>query len=126
MAVTKQGINERIWQIVAMIPPGRVSTYGEIARQAGMPGAARRVGKALRDLPDDTRIPWHRVVNAQGRISLPEGSPSRMYQRTQLETEGLVFSAANTLSLRRYGWPNHPAPANEQGNFRTRRQQSDI
>jgi methylated-DNA-protein-cysteine methyltransferase-like protein len=101
----KQAINERIWQIVAMIPPGRVSTYGEIARQAGMPGAARRVGKALRDLPGDTRIPWYRVVNSQGRISLPEGSSSRNFQRKQLETEGCCFNAANRLDLKQYGWP---------------------
>lgn len=105
MALSKQGINERIWQIVAMIPQGRVSTYGEIARQAGMPGAARRVGKALRDLPEDTRIPWYRVVNSQGRISLPESSPSRAFQRAQLENEGLVFSAAKRVDLKRYGWP---------------------
>ena len=105
MAISKQAINERIWQIVAMIPPGRVCTYGEVARQAGMPGAARRVGKALRDLPDDTRIPWYRVVNAAGRISLPESSPSRAFQRNQLENEGVVFSTANRLNLKHYGWP---------------------
>ncbi|MEP6389129.1 MAG: MGMT family protein [Halioglobus sp.] len=105
MTTSKQAINERIWHIVAMIPAGRVSTYGEIARQAGMPGAARRVGRALRDLPEGTRIPWYRVVNAQGRISLPESSPSRAFQRTQLESEGVVFSAGNRLKLTRYGWP---------------------
>jgi len=105
MKLSKQAINERIWQIVAMIPPGRVSTYGEIARQAGMPGAARRVGKALRDLPNDTRVPWFRVVNAQGRLSFPESSPSRAFARAQLESEGVTFSAANRLNLKQHGWP---------------------
>jgi len=81
------------------------STYGEIARQAGMPGAARRVGKALRDLPNDTRVPWFRVVNAQGRLSFPESSPSRAFARAQLESEGVTFSAANRLNLKQHGWP---------------------
>ena len=105
MATSRQTINEQLWQVVAMIPRGRVCTYGEVARQAGMPGAARRVGKALQDLPSDSRIPWYRVVNSQGRISLPKSSPSRSYQRSQLEMEGVVFNAANRLDLKRYGWP---------------------
>ena len=64
-------IDQRIWQVVALIPPGRVATYGDVARQAGMPGAARRVGRALGALPAGTRLPWHRLINARGRISPP-------------------------------------------------------
>ena len=71
MVQQKADINQRIWQVVALIPRGKVSSYGEVARQAGLPGAARRVGYALRCLPTDTRIPWHRVIGAQGRLSLP-------------------------------------------------------
>ena len=74
-------INHRIWQVVASIPEGKVATYGGVAQKAGIARAARRVGQALRSLPSDTRIPWHRVVNAQGRISLPEGSTSHHTQR---------------------------------------------
>lgn len=66
--------NHRIWQVVAEIPAGQVCTYGLIARRAGLAGAARRVGAALRQLPADSAIPWHRVINAQGRIAFPEGS----------------------------------------------------
>lgn len=98
-------INHRIWQVISLIPPGRVATYGEVARQAGLPRGARRVGRALRGLPQDTRIPWHRVINAQGRISLPEGSVSQYTQRERLEAEGVVFRANKTIDLRRFAWP---------------------
>jgi methylated-DNA-protein-cysteine methyltransferase related protein len=97
-------INHRIWQVVAHIPSGKVATYGDIARHAGMPGAARRVGMALRGLPEGTRIPWHRVINAQGRISLPEGSSSRYTQRERLEGEGVVFKSNKRIDLQRFRW----------------------
>ncbi len=98
------GNNQRIWQVVAAIPPGKVATYGQVAQKAGLARAARRVGNALRGLPDKTRIPWHRVVNAQGRISLPEGSDSHVVQRDRLEQEGVQFSIGGKINLREYGW----------------------
>ena len=104
MAQHEPDINHRIWQVVALIPSGKVATYGDVARQAGMPGAARRVGMALRRLPADTRIPWHRVINAQGRISLPEGSASQLTQRERLEAEGILFKVNGSVDLRRFGW----------------------
>ena len=104
MAQHEPDINHRIWQVVALIPSGKVATYGDVARQAGMPGAARRVGMALRRLPADTRIPWHRVINAQGRISLPEGSASQLTQRERLEAEGILFRINGSIDLRRFGW----------------------
>lgn len=97
-------IDQRIWHVVLQIPPGKVATYGDVARQAGLPGAARRVGRALRGLPEDTGIPWHRVVNAQGRVVVPGGSPARNAQRERLEAEGIVFRSATGLSLRHYRW----------------------
>lgn len=101
MADTDPDIDRRVWQVVALIPSGQVATYGDVAKQAGMPGAARRVGRALGRLPSDTRIPWHRVVNAQGRISLAEGSAGQYNQRERLEAEGVCFSASGRLDLRR-------------------------
>ena len=95
-------INHRIWQVVALIPAGKVATYGDVANLAGLPGAARRVGAALRILPPDTKIPWHRVINAQGRMSLPEGSSAQYTQRERLEAEGVVFSAGNRVDLARF------------------------
>ncbi len=96
-------IDQRVWQVVALIPPGKVATYGDVARLAGLPGAARRVGRALRGLPEDTRIPWHRVLNASGRISLPPGSVSHRRQRQRLEAEGIQFHNGR-LSLGSYRW----------------------
>lgn len=95
-------INHRIWQVVALIPAGKVATYGDVARLAGLPGAARRVGAALRALPPDTRIPWHRVINARGRLSLPEASEAQYTQRERLEAEGIVFSTSNTVCLSKF------------------------
>ena len=106
------GIDQRIWQVVALIPTGRVATYGEVARQAGLPGAARRVGRALRTLPAGTRLPWHRVVNARGRLSLPEGGAGHRTQRERLEREGIAFRANGSIDLRRFGWiPGSDDPA---------------
>ena len=97
-------INHRIWQVVAAIPKGNVSTYGMVAQKAGIYLAARRVGHALRELPANTRVPWHRVVNAQGRISLPEGSVAHDTQKGRLENEGIRFKTNGTIDLRQYEW----------------------
>lgn len=104
MTDSELGLNPRIWRVVAAIPQGRVATYGQVAQKAGLPGAARRVGHALSGLPHNTLIPWHRVVNAQGRISLPEGSKSHATQRNRLAREGIPFSPTGTINLHRYGW----------------------
>jgi methylated-DNA-protein-cysteine methyltransferase-like protein len=104
MVQQEPDVNQRIWQVVALIPAGRVATYGDVAAHAGLPGAARRVGRALRQLPEDTRIPWHRVINASGHIALPPGSSSHRRQRERLEAEGLRFSERGGLSLARYRW----------------------
>ena len=104
MTPPEPDINHRIWQVVALIPSGKVATYGDIASQAGLPGAARRVGSALRALPEDTRIPWHRVIGAQGSISLPAGSASYYRQRERLEAEGLVFQKNHRVNMARYRW----------------------
>ena len=97
-------LNPLIWQVVALIPPGKVATYGDVAQHAGLARAARRVGLALRQLPEGSKIPWHRVVNAQGRISLPAGTASQYTQRERLEAEGIVFRGNKSLDLRRYRW----------------------
>lgn len=97
-------LNQRIWQVVALIPAGKVATYGDVARHAGLAGAARRVGRALSGLPEDTRIPWHRVINAQGRLSLPEGSQSWQRQKERLETEGVRFDRGKISDLYSLRW----------------------
>jgi methylated-DNA-protein-cysteine methyltransferase-like protein len=95
---------EQVWQVVVMIPRGKVATYGQVASLAGLPGGARRVGRFLSQLPAGTRIPWHRVVNASGGISLPPGSSGQRRQRTRLRAEGIAFTKAGRISLGRFGW----------------------
>ncbi len=91
MTVTDRKLLERIWKAVAEIPRGSVASYGGIARRAGLPRRARLVGHALKVAPAKLQLPWHRVVNAQGRISLPAGSKAHRTQRRLLEEEGVVF-----------------------------------
>jgi methylated-DNA-protein-cysteine methyltransferase-like protein len=93
----------RIYAAVNHIPYGKVATYGQIARIAGIPGHARRVGYALHSLPDGQDVPWHRVINGKGRISLdPSGSGA--LQKQLLESEGIEFDVDGTIPLKKYGW----------------------
>ncbi len=82
---------ERIWNAVAAIPRGQVASYGEVARRAGLPRRARLVGHALKAAPSSLKLPWHRVLNARGAISLPAGSRGHRLQRELLEREGHRF-----------------------------------
>ena len=82
---------QSVWKVVSEIPSGHVLTYGEVARLAGMPRAARRVSQALRRAPRGIRLPWHRVINSQGKISFPEDSSGWQKQKDMLEDEGVVF-----------------------------------
>ena len=92
-----------VWQVVQGIPRGHVLTYGEVARLAGMSRAARRVSQAMRRAPRGMTLPWHRVVNAQGKISFPEDSPGFQRQKELLEKEGVVFIKGK-IDLGRYGY----------------------
>jgi len=95
---------EDIWEIVRRIPRGRVSTYGKIARLAGLVRRARFVGYALHRLPPGMPVPWHRVINARGMISFPEESPNYKRQRQLLEREGISF-VDGKIDLKKRGWP---------------------
>jgi methylated-DNA-protein-cysteine methyltransferase-like protein len=97
---------ERVYALVRQIPRGRVAPYGWIARWLGWPHGARTVGWALRALRPGTDVPWHRVVNAQGRISLADARAQRML----LEAEGVVFDATGRIDLTTYAWKGPDAP----------------
>lgn len=98
-----------IYEVVRRIPHGRVATYGQVARLAGLPRQARRVGYALSALRGDEGVPWHRVVNARGRISPRASGEPDDRQRGLLEAEGVVFDDDGRLSLERYQWRDDPS-----------------
>ena len=99
------GSHARIYAVVARIPRGRVLTYGQVARLANLPGQARLVGYALAALDEHSRIPWHRVVNARGRISLrSDDNPAGILQRLRLEREKVVFDPEGRIRLERFRW----------------------
>jgi methylated-DNA-protein-cysteine methyltransferase-like protein len=94
------------YAVVRRVPSGRVTTYGTVAREAGLPGRARQVGYAMAALRDDGDVPWHRVVNARGEISPRAGGPTfERIQRMLLESEGIGFAAQGRVDLDRHGWP---------------------
>ncbi len=93
---------ERVYQVVRLIPPGKVATYGQIARMLEAPHAARTVGWAMASSTDDD-VPWQRVVNAQGRISAARRVESGV-QRELLEAEGVVFDKDGRIDLDVYRW----------------------
>ncbi|MBN1658995.1 MAG: methylated-DNA--[protein]-cysteine S-methyltransferase [Anaerolineae bacterium] len=94
----------RVYRVVRLVPRGRVATYGQIAQALGAPRAARTVGWALRALPDGSGVPWQRVVNARGTISLAQGAGGAEIQRLLLEEEGIAFDDAGRIDLARFGW----------------------
>ncbi|HEY6066209.1 MAG TPA: MGMT family protein [Thermoanaerobaculia bacterium] len=114
----------RIYSVVSRIPRGRVATYGQVARLAGLPGQARFVGYALNALDDGTRVPWHRVVNAEGRISFRrDGGPAATVQRLRLEREHVRFDARQCIRLDLFRWRPRadPPPGRRPGKSAPRR-----
>lgn len=115
--VAKQGLTERpatappkgeiaaqrIRAVVARIPPGQVSSYGEVAARAGLPGRARLTGKVLGSLPDGVELPWFRVLRADGRIAFPPQSKAYREQRARLLSEGVRVERGR-VDVARYGW----------------------
>jgi len=98
-----EGGAERIWQVVAMIPHGRVASYGQVSELAGLPRGARLVGRVLSRLPTGSRLPWHRVITASGRIAFPPRTQAHRRQAALLREEGIIVRAGK-VSLSRYGW----------------------
>ncbi len=92
----------RFYDVVRRVPLGRVTTYGSVAREAGLPGRARQVGYAMAALPDDHDVPWHRRGEVSARAG---GPPFEQIQRAMLESEGVTFDARGRVDLDEYGWP---------------------
>ena len=94
----------RIWEQAALIPEGQVAPYGQIAKQAGLPRrVARMVGRAVGAAPVEMNIPWHRIVNAQGRIAIPQGTARYDLQQELLQQEGIAVKDGQ-LNIDQYRW----------------------
>lgn len=101
-----------VYLVVRKVPRGRVSSYGQVGAMIPPPPGVEPphfkrirpqwVGRAMRNAPDE--VPWHRVINSQGRISLPAGSRARAIQRKRLEAEGVEFDRNGAVDLNRFGW----------------------
>ena len=91
-----------IWETVKQIPKGKVAAYGDIAMLSGLPGQQRLVGYALHNLPRNSGVPWQRVINSQGKISLPKKSGDYARQKKLLEKEGVVFEREK-INLEKFG-----------------------
>ncbi|MBR9727251.1 MGMT family protein [Shewanella intestini] len=94
---------ERIQYIVKLIPAGNVLTYGLVADLAGLPKRARLVSRALKLASPELNLPWHRVINSQGKISLPKNSIAYQQQMEQLRLDGVIVNAGK-ISLKQYLW----------------------
>lgn len=96
--------HKSIYTMVTRIPIGHVATYGQIARLIGFPSHARQVGFALAELENGSPVPWHRVINAKGKVS-PRGFDGfDDYQRLLLEEEDVIFSKNDCISLKQFQW----------------------
>lgn len=102
MAVTDE-LRTIIWQTVAAIPAGQVSTYGDIARLCGYPRHARFVGTTLKQLPADSLLPWHRVIKSDGQLAFPTGTDAHQRQRQRLSKEGVHFTG-HRVCIKKHRW----------------------
>jgi len=103
-ASSEGNFTERVYELVRRVPRGRVISYGGVAALLGHPRAARGVGQALHALPDGTDVPWWRVVNRHGEISIKGVLHGAARQRQLLRSEGVRFSREGRIDWRRYGW----------------------
>ncbi|WP_372866902.1 MGMT family protein [Pseudomonas sp.] len=103
LAASQEARREALYMALAQVPPGKVVSYGQLAELAGLGRAARWVGRSLSQLPQGTTLPWHRVIAASGRLSLPAGSDSGAEQRQRLRAEG-VLVINDRVDIRRHGW----------------------
>ena len=99
---------KKFYAVIRTIPRGVVATYGQIAAIAGLDGHARQVGYALHALPKGHDVPWHRVINSRGEVSVRNAGDSHELQRYLLESEGIEFDERGRVDLKRYGWSKKP------------------
>jgi len=96
--------SKKVIQLIRQIPAGKVATYGQIAKLAGKPQGSRGVAWILHSSSTVHQLPWHRVLNAKGKISFEAGTHNFRQQKKRLENEGVVVSVNGQLSLAKYQW----------------------
>jgi len=96
-------LSQKIINTVKKIPKGKVATYGQIAAMAGNPQAARQVVRILHTCSEKEALPWFRVINSKGQISLKPGSGYEL-QKSLLEDEGIIFDDNDKVDSKKYGW----------------------
>lgn len=95
-------LNLKFFAVIHQIPVGKVTTYGDVAHFSGLTGYARQVGRALKNLPNDSALPWHRVVNSQGGISLT--GDRLIKQKQRLMEEGVEFRKNGKVNMQKSRW----------------------
>ncbi|WP_298448103.1 MGMT family protein [uncultured Marinobacter sp.] len=95
--------DQKIWQVVMAVPPGKVVSYGQVADMAGLGRQARYIGRALGKLPKGHSVPWYRVIRSNGQIAFPEGSEIYQEQVSRLQAEG-VEVVNGRVAMRRFRW----------------------
>ena len=106
MSEKVESLYARIYAVVKRIPRGKVASYGQVARIAGLERHARLAGYALHSLPDElvNKVPWHRVINAQGYVSIRSNPLAASLQKKLLEQEGVVFDSRDRVDMKKFGW----------------------
>jgi methylated-DNA-protein-cysteine methyltransferase related protein len=94
--------HRKIVAVIVMVPKGKVASYGQIAKLAGFPGQARQVVWTLHSSSKRNKLPWHRIINSQGKIGLADEYRNR--QRLLLEKEGVEFDQYGKIDLKAFGW----------------------
>ncbi len=98
------GFFEQVYRLVSLIPTGKVASYGQIAALLGVPRAARTVGWALHGLPEESQVPWQRVINSKGHITNTSSLESAVLQRALLQAEGIQFEPDGYVDMQVYQW----------------------
>lgn len=114
---TASDFTRAVHRMVRRIPEGRVTSYGAVAALVGSPRAARGVGAVLNALTPERNVPWWRVVNRAGRLTIPAELGLRTLQRTLLEQEGVAFAEPDRVDLQAHAWDPDPGDPDGRGPF---------
>ena len=96
-------LKQHIWQVLSQVPAGKVVSYGQLAKLANCPNHSRYIGTVLKQLPKDTQLPRHRVINSKGRIAFPQNCEAYKAQKCRLEAEGVSVEDGK-ICMKEFQW----------------------